>query len=116
MTNTLNKSEKRDRRHRRVRAKVKGTAARPRLSVFRSNKALYAELIDDVKGATVASASSASIKDKKMMEKAVIVGELIAKAAKAKKINKVVFDRGGYVYTGRIKALADAARNAGLIF
>jgi large subunit ribosomal protein L18 len=116
MSRILNKAEKRDRRHRRVRAKVTGTAERPRLSVFRSNMALYAQLIDDVKGNTIGSASSLEIKGKKMMEKAVMVGETIAKVAKEKKISKVVFDRGGYVYTGRVKALADAARKAGLNF
>jgi len=77
---------------------------------------MYAQLVDDSKGVTLASASSLSIKNKKMMEKAIAVGEQIAKEAKDKKISKVVFDRGGYVYTGRIKALADAARSAGLIF
>ena len=116
MSKINSKTEKRQRRHRRVRAKIQGTLAKPRLCVFRSNKAMYAQLVDDSKGVTLASASSLSIKNKKMMEKAIAVGEQIAKEAKDKKISKVVFDRGGYVYTGRIKALADAARSAGLIF
>lgn len=116
MSNINTKKEKRDRRHRRVRAKVVGTSERPRLSVFRSNKDLYAQIINDEKGVTLASASSIGIKGKKMMEKAVIVGETIAKNAKDKKITKVVFDRGGYVYTGKIKALAEGARAGGLIF
>lgn len=109
-------NEKRQRRHRRVRAKVIGTAERPRLSIFKSNKAIYAQIIDDDKGATLVSASSIKMVNKKMMEKAVALGAMIADLAKSKKITKVVFDRGGYVYTGKVKAFADAARQNGLIF
>jgi len=110
------KAESRTRRHARVRAKVAGTASRPRLAVFRSNKGMYAQLIDDTTGTTVASASSLSTKGKTMMEQAVWVGEEIGKAASSKGITSVVFDRGGFTYTGRIKALADAARAQGLKF
>ena|SRR3989338_8417772 len=116
MSNIDSKTKKRARRHRRVRSKVKGTAERPRLSVFKSNKDIYVQLIDDVSSKTLAAASSVEMKGKKMMDKAKAVGELIAKTAKAKKIDKVVFDRGGYVYTGKVQALADAARSAGLVF
>ena len=113
---SLTKNEKRQRRHRRVRAKIKGTAVRPRLSVFKSNKEIYAQLIDDATSQTLANASSRDIKGKSMMEKAKAVGESIAKIAKTKKIDKVVFDRGGYVYTGKVKVLADSARAGGLEF
>ena len=116
MSNIDSKTEKRARRHRRVRSKVKGTAERPRLSVFKSNRDIYVQLIDDVSSKTLAAASSVEMKGKKMMDKAMAVGELIAKVAKTKKIDKIVFDRGGYVYTGKVKALADSARKAGLIF
>ncbi|MDO8565209.1 MAG: 50S ribosomal protein L18 [bacterium] len=94
----------RDRKRKKIRAKVKGTALRPRLSVFKSNTTVYAQLIDDVSGKTVASAKGSD---------AVKVGAEIAKNAKVKQI---VFDRGGYIYTGKIKALADAAREGGLKF
>jgi large subunit ribosomal protein L18 len=108
------------RRHLRVRKKVHGTAARPRLNVFRSSKHIYAQVIDDLKGATLAAASSL---DKELgianggnVEAARKVGALIAQRAKEKGIEAVVFDRGGYVYHGRVKALAEAAREAGLQF
>lgn len=113
---TITKTAQRERRHRRVRAKVKGTAGRPRLSIFKSNKEIYVQLIDDTASRTLADASSRNIKGKSMMEKAKAVGESIAKIAKTKKIDKVVFDRGGYVYTGKVKALADSARTGGLKF
>ncbi len=106
----------RARRHARVRAKVRGTAERPRLSVFRSNKAFYAQVIDDVAGVTLASATSLGTSGKTLMEQAVSVGEMVAKAALEKNITNVLFDRGGFTYTGRIKALADAARAKGLNF
>jgi large subunit ribosomal protein L18 len=109
-------TEKRQKRHRRVRSKVFGTGLRPRLSVFKSNTAIYVQIIDDEKSVTLVSASSIGTKGKSMMEKAKLVGSAIAKEAKAKGIEKVVFDRGGYVYTGRIEALADSARAGGLIF
>ena len=105
----LEKQEKRKRRHRRVRAKIKGTGEVPRLCVFRSNKYIYAQIIDDEKGKTLANA-------KAELNKAAKVGEDIAKKAIKEKINKVVFDRGGYKYHGRVKALAEAARKGGLKF
>jgi large subunit ribosomal protein L18 len=114
------KKEKRYRRHRRVRAKIYGTASRPRLCVFRSAKHIYCQLIDDEKGKTLASASDLELKRlrKKLTkkEKAFEVGKLIAKKAKNLKIEKVVFDRGGYQYHGRVKALAEGAREGGLKF
>jgi len=110
------KHASRERRHARVRGRVSGTIARPRLAVFRSNTTLYAQLIDDAKGHTLASASSAMISKGTTMEKASGVGETIAKAAGGLGITRVVFDRGGFTYTGRIKALADAVRKGGLTF
>lgn len=110
----LEKQEKRLRRHKRVRAKIFGTAQRPRLCVFKSNQHIYAQLIDDEKGKTLAAASDLEIK--KSAEKTKEVGKLIAEKAKVKKIEKVVFDRGGYKYHGRVKALAEGAREGGLNF
>ncbi|MBB6636477.1 50S ribosomal protein L18 [Cohnella thailandensis] len=116
------KNKARLKRHLRVRKKITGTNERPRLSVFRSSKHIYAQLIDDVKGVTLASASTvdkelaASIGNGGNVESAGKVGELIAKRAIAKGYENVVFDRGGYLYHGRIQALADAAREAGLKF
>ncbi|MFC1967552.1 50S ribosomal protein L18 [Chloroflexota bacterium] len=110
------------RRHHRVRLKVKGTAERPRLCVFRSLNNIYAQVIDDVKGHTLAAASTkdAEIKDsldgKKKAEKAGLVGSLVAKRALEKGVKRVAFDRGGYKYHGRIKSMADAARKGGLEF
>ncbi|RKQ32330.1 50S ribosomal protein L18 [Oceanobacillus halophilus] len=110
----------RKRRHNRVRRNLAGTTERPRLNVYRSNKHIYAQLIDDTTGVTVASAST---KDKDLnmestgnVEAAKQVGELIAKRAQDKGFKSVVFDRGGYLYHGRVKALADSAREAGLEF
>jgi large subunit ribosomal protein L18 len=115
--NTSNiKSQKRARRHKRIRSKVSGTAAMPRLSVFKSNKYMYAQLIDDDKSVTLAAVTSEKMKGKGMVEKAKGVGKEIAALALAKNISKVVFDRGGFIYTGRVKALADAAREGGLTF
>lgn len=108
--------EHRERRHRRIRAKVSGTAAIPRLSVFRSAAHITAQLIDDAKGTTLAYATDLKIAKGNKMERAQVVGKTIADAAKAKGITKVVFDRGGFLYAGRVRALADAAREAGLIF
>ena len=105
----------RKKRHGRVRKNLFGTAERPRLNVYRSNKNIYAQLIDDEKGVTLASASSMKEKGNNI-EVAAKVGEAIAKEAKKKKINKVVFDRAGYLYHGRVKAFADAARENGLEF
>ena len=100
-----------------IRTKVSGTAEQPRLTVFRSNSQIYAQVIDDGKGNTLASASSLGIKDKMTKsEKAVQVGKMIAEAAKKAGVESVVFDRNGYLYHGRVKSLADAAREAGLKF
>ena len=109
-------------RHKRVRAKLSGTSERPRLNVFRSEKNIYAQVIDDSVGNTLVAASTldAEIKGKlagkSKVEQAALVGELVGARAKAKGVSKVVFDRGGYLYTGRIAALADGARKAGLDF
>jgi large subunit ribosomal protein L18 len=110
--------QKRLRRRRRVRAKVRGTAERPRLSVFRSNKGIHAQLIDDVGGVTVAAVSwtEAELKSLGRMEQAKRAGELLAQRAKDKGAESVVFDRGGYQYHGRVKAFADGAREGGLSF
>jgi len=116
----LEKQKKRLRRHKRVRAKIFGTAKRPRLCVFRSAKHIYAQLIDDEKGFTLAAASDSELKKSKKLKtkkaKAFEVGKLIAEKAKAKKIEKVVFDRGGYQYHGGVKALAEGAKEGGLQF
>lgn len=110
------KKLQRDRRRKRIRAKIFGESKKPRLSVFRSNKYISAQLIDDSKGVTLASATSKGIKGKNVLEKAKAVGVKIAEQAKAKKIFSAVFDRGGYLYTGSVSALADGAREAGLKF
>lgn len=113
----LRKKEKRNIRHKRVRAKVFGTKDVPRLCVFRSNNHIYAQLIDDDKGNTLASADDMELNVKEgKIEKAKQVGNKIAKASLKLKIKKVVFDRGGYRYHGRIKALAEGAREGGLNF
>lgn len=114
------RNEKRIARHARVTEKVKGTSVVPRLNVFRSNQNIFAQIIDDSKGVTLVSASSID-KELKLsnggnVEAAAKVGELLAKRAKKAKITKVCFDRGGYLYHGRVKALADAARENGLEF
>jgi len=112
------KPQARLRRRRRVRAKVRGTADRPRLSVFRSNRGIGAQLIDDVAGQTVAAVNwtEADLKSMKAMEQASKAGQLLAERAKAAGVETVVFDRGGYRYHGRVKALADGAREGGLSF
>lgn len=112
------KNKLRQKRHKRIRRNLSGTAQRPRLSVFRSNTNIYAQLIDDVEGVTLASASSldTDVSGDSKVEEAAAVGTLIAKHAKDKDITVVVFDRGGYQYHGRVKALADAARENGLSF
>jgi large subunit ribosomal protein L18 len=107
-------------RHNRIRETISGTSEIPRLNVFKSNQNIYAQIIDDEKGITLVSASSLD-KDLKIengsnIEAAKLIGEAIAKVAKAAKINKVVFDRGGYLYHGRVKALAESARKNGLEF
>ena len=116
MSTTLNKNLKRERRHRRIRAKIAGTATMPRLSVYRSNKFMYAQLIDDTQGVTLAATSTKDAAGKGMLEKAKTAGKEIAKLAQAKNIEKIVFDRGGFIYTGRVKALAEGAREGGLKF
>jgi large subunit ribosomal protein L18 len=122
MINKSDKNKARLKRHLRVRKKIQGTALRPRLNIFRSSKHMYAQLIDDVKGVTIAAAST---QDKELKdgignggnaEAARKVGSLIAERAKQHGVEKVVFDRGGYLYHGRVQALADAAREAGLEF
>ncbi|GAB4379637.1 MAG: 50S ribosomal protein L18 [Salibacteraceae bacterium] len=115
----LSKLERRTRIRKRIRKIVKGTPEVPRLSVFRSNKEIYAQLIDDLNAKTLASASSLGDKEAHKgtkVDQAVVVGRKIAEAAKAAGIERVVFDRGGYLYHGRVKALADAARENGLKF
>ena len=119
MISKRDKAAKRVARQKRVRAKVTGTEARPRLSVFRSLNNIYAQLIDDTKGVTIASASTLDKEVKTQasnIEAAKEVGTLIAKRAAEKKIDTVVFDRNGYLYHGKVKALAEAAREAGLKF
>ncbi|MBI2046335.1 MAG: 50S ribosomal protein L18 [Parcubacteria group bacterium] len=111
------KIEKRERRHKRIRAKVQGTDIRPRLSVFKSNKYLYGQLINDDKGVTVAAVSDTAISEKgTKTERARLLGKMLADAAMKKKITTAVFDRGGFIYTGRIKAFAEGAREGGLLF
>ena len=114
----LTKPQKRLRRRRRVRAKVRGSAERPRLSVFRSNRGVNAQLIDDDTGRTIAAVNwtEADLRGIKPMEQAKKAGELLAKRASDSKVETCVFDRGGYRYHGRVKALADGAREGGLKF
>ena len=108
--------EKRNRNHRKIRAKVSGTGDRPRLAVFKSNTNIYAQVINDESGITLAQANSKEIKKGSVSEKALEVGRTIAERAKAKKISKVVFDRGGYKYVGKVRAIAEGAREGGLNF
>jgi large subunit ribosomal protein L18 len=112
------RDEARQKRHRRLRSRISGTADRPRLAVYRSLNQIYAQVIDDRSGRTLAAASSLEAKDgkAKRAEAAKAVGERIAEKAKAAGIEDVIFDRGGYRYHGRVKALADAARSNGLRF
>ena len=120
MFKKADKKALRAKRHLRVRKKISGTPERPRLSVYRSEKNIYAQIIDDVNSVTLVSASSldktVDVKVGGNKEAAKLVGELIAKKALEKGISEVVFDRGGYVYHGRVQALAEAAREAGLKF
>ena len=116
---TLTKPEARARRHRRVRGKVSGTAERPRLVVFRSNRGIEAQLVDDLEGRTLAAASWLNLKKSfkgNKTEQAAEVGKLLAANAKKAGIERVVFDRAGYLYHGRVKALAESAREGGLKF
>ena len=120
MIKKIDKNEERLRRHTRVRKKVSGTAEAPRLSVYRSLNHIYVQVIDDVKGVTLCSASTmekevkGAVKDLSKTEAAKVVGKKVAERAVAKGIKTVVFDRGGYLYTGRVQAVADGAREAGL--
>ena len=118
MVKKESKNVSRVRRHARVRAKISGTAEAPRLCVYRSNKNIEAQLIDDVKGITLVASSSMSLRlaNGSNIEAAKAVGKDIAEKAVAKGLKKVVFDRSGYIYHGRVKALAEAAREAGLEF
>ena len=122
MISVKDKNEERKVRHARVRKHISGTAARPRLCVYKSLKSIYAQVIDDERGATIVSASTldkdlaSSLEGKTKSEQAKVVGEAIAKKAIAAKIKEVVFDRGGYDYTRRVAALAEGARSAGLKF
>lgn len=122
MIKYIDKNEARKKRRLRVRGKISGTMERPRLNVYRSINHIYAQIIDDVNGHTLASASTLSaevaknLSGKTKTEVAFLVGEALAKNALEKGITTVVFDRAGYIYTGRVKAVADGARNAGLEF
>lgn len=112
----ISKIQRRNKIKTRIRGKISGTAARPRMSVFRSNKQIYVQLIDDLAGKTLVAASSKGIEEGTKCEIAAKVGEAVAKKALEAGIQEVVFDRNGYLFHGRIKSLADAARNGGLKF
>ena len=122
MINKIDKNKDRVIRHQRVRKKISGTAERPRLSVYRSLNHIYTQLIDDVKGVTLCSASTmekeiaSKVAKMTKTEAAELVGEIIGQRAIKAGIKEIVFDRGGYIYTGRVQAVADAARKTGLIF
>ncbi len=122
MITKINKNQDRKKRHKRVRGKVSGTAQSPRLCVYRSLNHIYAQVIDDTVGNTIAAASTldkelkGTLEGKTKNEQAKMVGQLIAKKAMAKGVETVVFDRGGYLYTGRVQNLADGAREGGLKF
>jgi large subunit ribosomal protein L18 len=116
MKNFNIKKQKVERRHNKIRAKVFGTEEKPRLAVYKSNKYIYGQLINDDKSVTIISLSSMKVKGKTFMERSTETGKEIAKLALAKKIEKVVFDRGGFKYVGRVKAFADGARAGGLKF
>ena len=116
MAKTNQKAIKREVRKRRIRAKVKGTLERPRVSIFKSNKFIYAQLINDDEAKTIVACSSAIDGKGNKTEKATKVGKDFAKQIQEKGVKKIVFDRGGYIYTGRIKAFADALRESGLDF
>ena len=120
MINKASRAEIREKKHRRIRHHLNGTATTPRLAVFRSNKHMYAQIIDDVAGNTLCAASTldkdANLENTSNIEAAQYVGKAIAEKALAKGIKQVVFDRGGFLYHGKVQALADAAREAGLEF
>ncbi len=122
MVSKVNSNEKRLERHRRIRKNLNGTSEKPRFDVFRSSKHIYVQIIDDTKGVTLVAASTVekeiaeAVAGKTKTEAAQIVGQIAAERAKANGIETVVFDRGGYIYHGRVKAVADGAREAGLNF
>lgn len=116
MINKKSSNKARQKRHLRIRKKISGTSLRPRLSVFRSNTNIYAQVIDDVNGVTIVSASSLDLENGGNIDAAKEVGKLVAERAKEKGINSVVFDRSGYLYHGRVAALAEGAREGGLEF
>ncbi len=116
MKKSMEKLEKRSRRHVRIRSRVSGTATKPRLAVFRSNRYVYAQLINDETSTTLAAGDSREVKGKNMTEKATLVGNTVAEAALKAGITTVVFDRGGFKYQGVVAALADGARKGGLQF
>lgn len=116
MSNTLQKVAKRVRRHARIRAKINGTAECPRLAVFRSNRFIYAQLINDETGTTLVGIDSRKTNAKTGVASAKEIGKMIAESAKQKGITKVVFDRGGFQYQGAVVALAEGAREGGLVF
>ena len=122
MTNLSKMRNSRERRHLRVRKKISGTSDRPRLCVYRSANHIYAQVVNDSSGTTLAAASTlepevrSQVAGKSKVDEAKTIGELVAKRAQASGITRVVFDRGGFMYHGRVKALADAAREAGLAF
>lgn len=116
MEKSTKKIQNRTRRHARIRSRVSGTAEKPRLAVFRSNRFVYAQLINDETGATLASADSRTLKGENMVAKAAAVGKTVAEAAKKAGVEKVVFDRGGFQYQGSVAAVASGAREAGLQF
>jgi large subunit ribosomal protein L18 len=116
MINKPSKNSTRQLRHTRIRKTLSGTTARPRLSIYRSNTGIYAQVIDDTKGVTLVASSSKVLKVGKTLDAAAVVGKDIAAKALAAGITTVVFDRSGYLYHGRVKALADAARETGLVF
>jgi large subunit ribosomal protein L18 len=110
------KKEKVERRHKKIRARIFGTAEKPRLAVFKSNRYIYGQLIDDHKGETIVSLSSQKVKGKTFLNRCAETGKELAKLAQVKKIEQVIFDRGGFKYVGRVKAFADGAREGGLKF
>ena len=123
MANTQQRTLRRQRAHRRVRSRVSGTAERPRLSVYKSSKYIYAQIIDDLKGETLAQANSSETALRDRYEgggdsraAAKVIGEAVAERAREKGVERVVFDRGGYIYHGRVKAVAEGAREKGLEF
>lgn len=116
MKKTNVKADQRKSRHARIRARISGTSEKPRLSIFKSNRHMYAQLIDDTTGATIIGISSEKAEGKNMTEKSKELGKMIAKEALAKKISAIAFDRGGFKYTGKIKLFADSAREGGLKF